>query len=186
MPVTLGTPMTVAGDLAFAALQFYVKKGGLMQTTQDKPLLRILKSKQKMFPGGNNSSYGISLPVQGATLFSNEGVGMIQKYAHDEAISFYRPANLVRAEYPWYETISGLVLSGTDLKQDGISLVDDRTVAHSKAAETRLTSILKNRLDDFGVANFAAVSAIDNALAQSPWRVPGPSFVFVGLNSRTP
>src|SRR3990167_1007741 len=147
---TIGASMTVAGDLAYAALQFYVKKGGLMQTTQDKPLLRILKSKQKMFPGGNNSSYGISLPIQGATIFSNEGVGMIQKYSHDDAISFYRPANLVRAEYPWYETISGLVLSGTDLKQDGISLVDDRAVTHSKAAETRLTSILKNRLDDFG------------------------------------
>jgi hypothetical protein len=145
-----GSTLSVAGDLAYAALQFYIKKGGLMQTAQDKPLLRILKGKQKMFPGGNNSSYGISLPIQGATMYSVEGMAMVQKYSHDDLINFYRPANLVRAEYPWYETVSGLVITGTDLKQDGISLVDDKTLTHSKAAETRLTSILKNRLDDFG------------------------------------
>ena len=139
--------LSAASDIANAALKFYIRKGGLSQTTQDKPLLAKLQGKQETFPGGNSV---ISLPVQG--VYMSDTAGFLQGYSEDELISFNQAQNLVRAEYNWYEVASGLIITWTELKKDGITVVEDsgKPMNHSRATETRLTSLLKNRVEDFG------------------------------------
>lgn len=142
--------MSVATDVAAgtftAALKFYVRGDALSQTTQDKPLLRLLKEKQKNFPGGNTA---ISLPVQGA--YMSETGGFFAGYSEDDTLVFTQAQNMLRAEYNWYETHAGLEISWTELKKDGITVTDSmKTSEHSQVALTRLIGILKNRIEDFG------------------------------------
>lgn len=139
--------MVVAADLANQLLKFYVKTGALSQTTQDKPLLRILTEKGKTFPGGLSV---ISLPVQGA--FMSDVAGFFQGYSEDDALVFTQGQNVLRAEYNWFEHHSGLEISWTELKKDGITINDSQKESeHSDASSVRITTgVLKNRIEDFG------------------------------------
>ena len=144
---TLG--LTVANDIASAALIFYVRGRTLSQTTQDKPLLKWLKDNQKTFPSGNNQ---ISEPIQGA--YMADTPGFLQGYTQDDAINFAQASNILRAVFTWKEVVASLIITWTELKQDGITIVDDskggRTSEHSDVALTRITGLLENRMDDYG------------------------------------
>ena len=139
--------MVVAADLANQLLKFYVRSGALAQTTEDKPLLRILTEKQKTFPGGLSV---ISEPVQG--VFMSDVSQFFQGYSEDDALIFTQAQNVLRAEYNWYEHHAGLEISWTELKKDGITVVDSmETKEHSDAESVRITTgVLKNRIEDFG------------------------------------
>jgi hypothetical protein len=139
--------MVVASDLANQLLKDYVRSGALAQTTQDKPLLRILTEKGKTFTGGLSS---ISLPVQGA--FMSDTAGFFQGYSEDDALVFTQGQNVIRAEYNWYEHHAGLEISWTELKKDGITVADSGDPQeHPDAASVRITTgVLKSRIEDFG------------------------------------
>jgi hypothetical protein len=138
--------LSVAGDLANALLTFYVRGDALSQTTQDKPLLRVLTAGAETFPGGKDA---VSSPVQIA--FMSDTAGFFQGYSEDDELLFKQAANTLRASYDWKEHHSGLIITWTELKKDGISVVDNNQVKeHSKRDLFVLTKVLKNRLDDFG------------------------------------
>ncbi len=138
--------LAVAADIANAALTFYVRGPAFKQSIQDRPLLRILTEAQKSFPSGKDN---ISIPVQGA--FMSSVAGFFAGYSEDDQLAFKQAANLLRASYAWKELHAGLIITETELKKDGISINDSmKTSEHSQVELTRLTSILENRLSDFG------------------------------------
>lgn len=138
--------LVVAADIASAALTYFVRGPALAQTTQNKPLLKALRGSQKSFPGGKDN---ISTPVQGA--FMSDTVGFFAGYSEDDILAFAQAANILRASFPWKELHAGLIISWTELKKDGVTVVDSgRTSDHTRAELTRLTSILSNRLADYG------------------------------------
>lgn len=141
----LGT--SVAGDIASAALIWYVKGPTLSQTTQDKPLLKWLRDGKKYFKGGLSQ---ISEPVQGA--FMSDTAGFLQGFSEDDSINFPQAANILRAVYNWKETIASLLITWTELLKDGISIVDDSKGGRVRdhQSETRLTGLLENRMADYG------------------------------------
>lgn len=142
--MALGT--SVATDIANAVLTHYVRGKPFLQTIQDKPLLRILTAKKRTFPGGKDN---VSLPVQGA--FMSSVAGFFAGYSEDDQLAFKQATNLLRAAYPWKEMHAGLIITETELKKDGISVTDSmNTSEHSQVELDRLTSLLQNRLDDFG------------------------------------
>jgi hypothetical protein len=68
---------------------------------------------------------------------------------------FYTPANIKRANYPWREHHIGLTLTHTELKIDGISVIDpgssgERTSEHSRREMTVLVGLLEDKLFDLG------------------------------------
>lgn len=130
-------------NIANAALDFYVKGPAMKQTIQDRPLYDALRSKQKTFPGGKEN---ISLPVKG------DYTTAIAGFTHDDTVSYSNPANIKRAAYPWKEIHAGISLTLTELKVDGISVVDSADSAgvrnHSKRDITVLTGLLEDKLDD--------------------------------------
>lgn len=138
--------LSVASDLASAALDFYVRGGALLQTQQDRPFLAWLNAGQKSFPSGKQY---ISEPVQGAVM--NDTAGFFTGYNEDTSVSFAQAANLLRAQYAWKECHAGFIITHTELKKDGVSVTDgeNATSEHSDVALTRLTGILENRLADF-------------------------------------
>jgi len=139
--------MVVASDLTNQLLKRYIKTGCLSQTTQDKPLARILREKQKAFSGGNQT---ISLPVQVA--FMSDVSGFFAGYSEDDALVFTQGQNALRAEYNWFEHHAGLEITWSELKKDGISIVDSGAEREQPdAAGVRITTgVLKNRIEDFG------------------------------------
>ncbi len=141
--------LTLANDIANAALIWYVKGKTLSQTTQDKPLLQWLRSGQKTFASGNLQ---ISEPVQ--FVYMQDTAGFIQGFSEDDSINFNQASNILRAVYNWKEVIASLIITWTELLKDGISIMDDSKGGskkeHSDVAVTRITGILENRMDDFG------------------------------------
>lgn len=142
---TLG--MSVANDIANGLLTFYVKKGALSQTTQDKPLLRVMREKQETFPGGKDN---VSSPVQG--VYMSDTAGFLQGYSEDDQLNFAQAANLLRASYPWKEVHAGLEVSWTEMKKDGITVTDNNKMSQHKNADVVriVTSLLQNRFADWG------------------------------------
>lgn len=129
-------------------LDHYVRGGMLAQNEQEKPLLAFLNAGKKDFPGGKQY---ISEPVKGT--FMNDTAGFFAGYANDDALTFTQRALGVRANYQWYEQHAGLVLTHTELKKDGITVVDGegKTSDHHDAADT-LTRIMEDALEDFGIS----------------------------------
>lgn len=138
--------LTVAGDIANAALTFYVRGKAFQQLLQDRPLLAALLKSKKTFPGGKDN---VSLLVQGAYMYNTSG--FFSGFQEDDTLTFTQAANMLRAAYPWKEAHAGLIITETELKKDGITINDSmKTSDHSEVELTRLTSILQNRLEDFG------------------------------------
>lgn len=138
--------LAVATDIAAAALDFHVRGDMLLQTMQKRPLLAFLNEGKQTFPGGKQY---ITEPVQGAVMADT--AGFFAGYTQDDTLSFTQASNMLRAQVPWKECHAGFIITHTELKQDGISVVDgeNKTATHSQVELTRLTAILKNRLNDF-------------------------------------
>lgn len=137
-------------NIANAALDFYLNRGDTFkQTIQSKPLLNKFERRPKTFPGGKGD---ISLAVKGA--YGAGGVNdTVAGYTHNDTVNFYTPANIERANYPWREHHLGLTLTQTELKIDGISVVDTdgkETRSHSRREMTMLVNLLNDKLEDLG------------------------------------
>ncbi len=139
--------LNVANDLSNQLLTFYVKKGPLSQTTQDKPLLRELTAKMDDFPGGKDN---ISDPVQGT--FMEDTAGFYAGYTEDDQLAFTQGQDVLRAAYPWKEMSANFIITWTELKKDGITILDNqRQRDHKSADAVRITTgVLKSRLANYG------------------------------------
>jgi hypothetical protein len=139
-------------NIANAALDFYLNKGDqFRQTLQSRPLWDRLSAKKKFFPGGKGS---ISLAVSGA-FGDGSGNDVVKGYTHNDTVVFYTPANIKRANFPWREHHLGITLTHTELKIDGISVVDpgsngEKTSNHSNREMTVLVGLLEDKLFDLG------------------------------------
>lgn len=137
-----------AGEIASytnAALDMYIKGAPLSQTIQDKPLLAAVKAKQKTFAGSKDSIKG---NVKGDYTTSFLG------YAGDDSVTYGNPANIKQFSYDWKELHAGFSMTFTELKKDGISVVDEdhagdiQTSQHSNRDLTVISGILDDKLED--------------------------------------
>jgi hypothetical protein len=130
-------------NIANAALDYYIKGPALNQAIQDKPLLKALEGNKKSFPGGKGN---ISIPVKG------EFTTAIAGYTHNDTVSYANPANIKRVVFPWKEIHAGITVTLTELKMDGISVVDSaqgkNVTEHSNRDITVLTGLLEDKLED--------------------------------------
>lgn len=138
-------------NIANAALDFYMNKGDtFLQTIQQKPLLEALERGSKTFPGGKGDiSIAVQFDFGDGTANSN-----VRGFTHDDTVTFFTPANIRRAAFPWREHHIGLTLTHTELKIDGLTVTDsamgDNTSSHSKREMHVLVNLLENKLADFG------------------------------------
>lgn len=130
-------------NIATASLDFYLKGPAMKQSIQDRPLYDALKGKQKTFPGGKEF---IRANVKGDYTTAFAG------FEHDDSVNYANPANLKPLYFPWKELHAGISLTLTELKKDGISVVDslnsDGTTNHTEREKTAITNLLEDKLDD--------------------------------------
>lgn len=128
---------------ANAALDWYIRGPAMSQVIQDRPTYDRLRRDQKTFPGGKEN---ISIPVKGEYTTDIEG------YNTNDTVSYANPANIKRVNYPWKEIHAGISLTHTELKVDGLSVVDsnrsESTTKHSRRELTVLTGLLEDKLED--------------------------------------
>ena len=137
-------------NIANAALNYYFNKGeAFKQSIQARPFWDKLESKAKTFPGGKGE---ISIAVEGD--FGAGGTNdTVKGYTHDDKVAFFTPANVKRANFAWREHHIGLTMTHTELKIDGISVVDtngERTSNHSQREMTALVNLLEDKLFALG------------------------------------
>jgi len=172
-------------NIGNAALDFYLDKGEQWrQTIQSRPAYDKFVARKKYFSGGKGD---ISLAVSGA--FGAAGVNdTLKGYTHDDTVVFYTPANIKRANYPWREHHLGITLTHTELKIDGISVVDpgsngERTTEHSRRELHVLVGLFEDKLFDLtekyardftrllygdGVADAKALAGLKLLVADDP------------------
>ena len=130
-------------NIANATLDFFVKKQPESQVKQGRPFYEKMLSRKKSFPGGKGA---IDMPVKGAYTTTVAG------YTHDQQVTYQNPANIRRVKFNWREHHAGLGLTLTELKHDGISVVDsarsERTSEHSGREMTALVNLLEDKLED--------------------------------------
>jgi hypothetical protein len=106
-------------------------------------LLKLIDGKAKTFPGGKAD---LSVAVKGVYTTSVAG------YTHNDTVSYANPANIQRANYAWKEHHSGISVTLTELKKDGISVTDSTTsnsvTNHSGRDKTVLVNLFQDKLDD--------------------------------------
>ena len=134
-----------------AALDWWFNKGSaFQQAIQEKPLLAMMESKAKSFPGGKGD---IVISVKGdygntaAPGTNDKLVG----YELSDTVNYYTPANLKQAKFTWKEHHIGISLTHSELKSDGISVVDtngEDTSEHSGRDDTVLVGLLEDALQD--------------------------------------
>lgn len=134
-----------------AALDYWLNKGtAFKEAIQEKPLLAAMEGKKKTFPGGKGN---IIISVKGdygntaAPGTNDQLVG----YQLDDTVTYYTPANLRQAVFPWKEMHIGITLTHSELKTDGITVTDsagDSTSEHSGRDDTVLVGILNDALED--------------------------------------
>jgi len=135
-----------------AALDWWMNKGtAFKEAIQEKPLLASLEGKKKTFPGGKGN---IIISVKGdyGNTAAPGTADQLVGYQLDDAVTYYTPANLKQAVFPWKEHHIGIMLTHSELKSDGISVTDssssETTSEHSGRDDTVLVGILNDALED--------------------------------------
>lgn len=134
-------------NITNSTLEHYLDKGKVWkQNVANKPMLAAFNAKAGQFPGGN--SY-VSVGVK-----SGQGGGTLTGYTHDDQVTYYNPANNLRAKYPWREHHIGIVITHTELKIDGIDVTGDDpaqgTREMSGREEHALANLLDEKMDELG------------------------------------
>lgn len=137
-------------NIANAALDYYIDKGKVHENTlADKPLLQKIEAGAAVFPGGKEN---VSLAVKGAYGDGNSATNEVAGYTHNDTVSYINPANILRVNYPWKEHHTGISVTLTELKKDGISVVDSidgkSTSNHSGREQHALANLLEDKLSD--------------------------------------
>lgn len=130
-----------------SSLEEYIDKGKVWsQNIANKPMLQAFNASAGKFSGGNLVvSFGVK---------AGQGGGSLTGYSGDDQLNFYNPTGTKRAKFPWKEHFIGIQINHTELKIDGINVVEDgsdqSTSNMDGAEEHRLAHLLDEKMDDLG------------------------------------
>lgn len=132
-------------NIANSALDTYINKGTVFkQQIQAKPMLDAFDSASGTFVGGKeNVSYAVK---------KGDAGGSLAGYTHDDEVTYYNPATTKRVALPWKEMHIGITFTHTELKHDGINVVEDGADQSNNELDGReeqaLANILDNKMED--------------------------------------
>ena len=125
-------------NIANMTIDYHMKNIHL-QNVQEKPLLKDLLARSKAFPGGKDD---LTVRVKG------EYVTTIEGFTGDQQVGYGNPAKVKEARFQWKEVHWGIKFTGTELKKNGISIVDSNTGKSTSMASQREKIALANLLED--------------------------------------
>ena len=139
-------PFTAAeiANITNSALDHYMDRGTVhSQNIQNKPMLVAFDQSAGTFPGGKGF---VSLAVK-----SGQGGLALSGYTHDDLVTYGNPTPTKRLNFPWREHFIGMGLTHTELKHDGITVIENggsqRTSEKDGREEQALAGILEEKLE---------------------------------------
>lgn len=138
MPFTLEQIENVRNS----TLDYYMKKGRARdQHIQEKPLLSMMRKKQKSIPGGQGR---VDMPVV------METASILQGFEYDDQVTYGSPAKTKRVNYPFRLYHIGAQTTMHELIHDGISINESGkgTTSHSDRELTMLVNIWEAKIRD--------------------------------------
>lgn len=128
-------------DINNMALETYLNKGKVFkQDVANKPMLAAFQEKAGQFPGGKEN---VSFLVG-----SGYGGGSLAGYTGDDQLSHYNPTGSIRFRMPWKEHYIGMVVTQTELKYDGIDVVEKGSTQSASEMSGREAQALANIFDE--------------------------------------
>lgn len=130
-----------------SVLETYIDKGTVFkQNVANKPMLDAFNRGAGTFAGGKDN---VSFAVK-----AGQGGGSLAGYSGDDQVSYYSPNGIKRAKFPWHEHHLGMVMTMTELKTDGIDVVesgaDQSTSPMSDRENQALANLLDEKMDTLG------------------------------------
>lgn len=130
-----------------AALENYIDKGKVWaQNIANKPMLQAFNAAAGKFSGGKDY---VSFAVK-----AGQGGGSLAGYSGDDQLSYYNPTGTKRVKFQWKEHFIGIQVTHTELKIDGINIVEDGADQTTNEVEGReehaLANLLDEKMDDLG------------------------------------
>lgn len=130
-------------NIANSTLEYHMKNVH-SSAIQSKPLLKALEGNKKTFSGGRGLI--ITERVKGVYTSTMQG------YTHNDTVGYANPANIKVAQYVGKELHVGITVTMTELKQNGISVVDSEngrnTSGPSDGEMFQLVDLLEDKLED--------------------------------------
>lgn len=124
-----------------STLENFIDKGKVWkQNVANKPMLKAFNDAAGSFSGGKEN---VSFAVK-----SGQGGGALQGYTGDDQVSYYNPTGTKRARFPWKEHHIGMVVTHTELKTDGIEVIEDGADQTTSPIDGREEFALANLLDE--------------------------------------
>jgi len=130
-------------DISNSTLEVYLDRGRVFkQNIENKPMLKAFDAAAGKFPGGKEA---VSFAVA-----SGQGGGSLVGYTGDDQVSYYNPTGTKRARFLWKEHHIGMTMTMSQLKTDGIDIVEDGSVAsqEERRMSGREMQVLANMLDE--------------------------------------
>lgn len=128
-------------DINNMALETYLNKGTIFkQDIANKPMLAAFQQRAGSFPGGKEN---VSFLVG-----SGYGGGGLQGYTGDDQLNHYNPTGSVRFRMPWKEHYIGMVVTMTELKYDGVDVVENGSSQRTREMSGREAQALANIFDE--------------------------------------
>lgn len=134
------TPEILA-DINVGALENYIDKGKVwLQNLDNKPMLEAFNSSAGKFSGGKEN---VSYSVRG--VFNGTG---LKGYSWDDQVGYQNPTGIRRARAPWKEHHIGMVVTHTELKNDGVDIVENDASQTVRRMDGREAHALVNIFDE--------------------------------------
>jgi hypothetical protein len=128
-------------DINNMALETYLNKGTIFkQDIANKPMLAAFEQRAGSFPGGKEN---VSFLVG-----SGYGGGALQGYTGDDQLNHYNTTGSVRFRMPWKEHYIGMVVTMTELKYDGVDVVENGSSQRTREMSGREAQALANIFDE--------------------------------------
>lgn len=136
-------PLTAAQltDINNATYETFLNKGKVIsQNIQNKPLVSALDGAAGSFPGGRDT---VAFNVK-----AGQGGGSLQGYSGDDQLTFYNPTGIKKVRFTWREHHIGKQITHTELKENGIDVIEDGADASEAVMSGREAHALANILDE--------------------------------------
>lgn len=128
-------------DINNATLETYLDRGTVWkQNVANKPMTKAFNDAAGSFVGGKET---VSFAVK-----SGQGGGSLSGYTGDDQVAYYNPTGIKRARFPWKEHHIGMVLTHTELKTDGIDIIENGASQDTREMSGREQQALANLLDE--------------------------------------
>lgn len=134
------TPDEIA-NINNSTLETYIDTGMVFkQDVANKPMLDAFNRRAGKFVGGKDYvSFAVS---------SGYGGGGLTGYTGDDQLNHYNPTGTKRARFPWKEHYIGKVVTMTELKVDGIDVVESGSDQSTREMSGREKQALANLLNE--------------------------------------